>query len=261
MRPVVKLVAALLLCVLIMSGAVQAQPSVELPSVANGRLNEPRHGVDTAFALYDADLADELGPSLRRMRRAAAECKFADWSREFRLWLKATDKKKREADALEPGESRDPMVRGKAMEDYKTVADYRRSSPEFPAFTHSCPPTWSARPPLGGEVLPAVGMDKMGFPEKRIADTPIAVFDEAFARSLGDIFAAMRQAVKTCNRAAFEHGVGLLSNALQSRADQIAAGDGRNPIARGQAAHDVDLAETFMRENWIRFLPCNPNTR
>lgn len=259
MHPVVGRLAALSLATLATCSPVRAQPTDDLPSVDSGELASPTNHVgNTMVVIFDRDLARDLGGHLVRLREAAAACNRPVWYREYRPWWTAMDRKRREADASGDAPDRDPIFRGKANEDYRALRDFTASA-DFPILIANCGPEEVGRPPLDGEVLPGLGSQGAGIPEQKIADLPIAVFDEPFARLAGQAVAVMRQAAKNCNIQAYVQGSAVLREAMQRRADQTGRAKGRDLLSRGLANYDFTLVETYMRENWIRFpQPCTP---
>lgn len=98
----------------------------------------------------------------------------------------------------------------------------------------------------------------MGLPEQKIEGLPLAVYNEAFAKSIGDVTAALRQAVKTCNAPAYKHGRRVLERFLERRSLESLLVQGGDIVACGQALYDLNLVETYLLEHWIQFPVCTP---
>jgi len=256
MRSVVGRSAALVLATAAFAAGAEAQParpSDELPSVAAGTLDPPTHAIPgTINRLFDDSLAPLLGDVLSQMRRAVIDCDRVAWLKGSTMWLRAVDRKQRES---EGGGSL--HLRAHANEDGKTLRAFYESA-GFPAYALNCPPPRMA--PLAKiEDLPTMETGRLGLPESVVEGTPIAVFDTLFAWNIADALVRLRNAGRHCDRNGYMAAIRNLNRIKEDRAAETASGDGRDLVARGQAAADTILVEAYVQENWIRYpLPCTP---
>ena len=202
MHPVIGRFGVLVLCVI--ASEVGAQPAPQppvpidkLPTVAARQLPEPTHLVSgTTLKIFDQAAAKSLGEMLVLMTRAIADCDRAAHTRQILAWMDIVTRKGRDADATDPGSERDLDFRARANEDNKVLFHFMNGA-EFPDIRLGCAPLPVQRPDLRGETLPAFGIDNkegLGFPEKNIRDTPLAVFDQEFADLVGNVLIAMQEA-------------------------------------------------------------------
>ena len=127
-----------LLASLVLSATAAAQPTPhppgwvpvdQLPTVQSGRLGQPAAPVPgvAGATLFNAQLANEIGAILARLKKAKDECKPDDYQRALADWERVTRANQDLSTALAPGSIQDVTVRGRAHADDAVLNDLRNS--------------------------------------------------------------------------------------------------------------------------------------